>query len=39
MKPLSEQLQDLAQRVKKIEDSASAASRKNQAELSVVLYN
>ncbi len=33
MKPLSEQLQDLAQRAKKIEDSASAARKKNQAEL------
>ena len=33
MKPLSEQLQDLAQRVKKMEDSASAARNKDQAEL------
>lgn len=33
MKPLSEQLQDLALRVKKIEDSASAARKKDQAEL------
>ncbi len=33
MKPLSEQLQDLAQHAKKIEDSASAARKKDQAEL------
>ncbi len=33
MKPLSEQLQDLAQRIKKIEDSASAARNKDQAKL------
>jgi DNA repair exonuclease SbcCD ATPase subunit len=33
MKPLSEQLQDLALHVKKMEDSASAARDKDQAEL------
>ena len=33
MKPLSEQLQDLSQRAKKIEDSAAATRQKNQAEL------
>lgn len=33
MQPLSEQLQDLAQRVKKIEDSASAVRKKDHAEL------
>jgi len=33
MKPLSEQLQDLAQRTKKLEDSASAARKKNRAQL------
>lgn len=33
MKPLSEQLQDLSQRAKKIENSASALRDKNQAEL------
>jgi hypothetical protein len=33
VKPLSEQLQDLSQRAKKIEDSAAAARQKNQAEL------
>jgi hypothetical protein len=33
MKPLSEQLQDLSQRAKKIENSAKATREKNQAEL------
>jgi len=33
MKPLSEQLQDLAQHAKKVEDAASAARAKNRAEL------
>jgi len=33
MKPLSEQLQDLSQRAKKIEDSASAVHKKNHAQL------
>ena len=33
MKPLSEQLQDLSQRAKKIENSATALREKNQAEL------
>jgi len=33
MKPLSEQLQDLSQRAKKIENSATAMREKNQAEL------
>jgi len=33
MKPLSEQLQDLSQRAKKIENSATAAREKNKAEL------
>jgi hypothetical protein len=33
MKPLSEQLQDLSQRAKKLEDSAAATRAKNQAEL------
>jgi hypothetical protein len=33
MKPLSEQLQDLSQRAKKIENSAVATREKNQAEL------
>ncbi len=33
MKPLSEQLQDLSQRARKIENSATALREKNQAEL------
>jgi hypothetical protein len=33
MKPLSEQLEDLAQHAKKVEDSATATRSKNQAEL------
>ena len=33
MKPLSEQLQDLSQRAKKIENSATAARQKNRVEL------
>jgi hypothetical protein len=33
VKPLSEQLQDLSERAKRIEDSAAATRQKNQAEL------
>lgn len=33
MKPLSDQLQDLSQRAKKLEDSAAAARQQDQAEL------